>query len=292
MSIETTEKIVYVKTEDGLTLEGLMLQPLGQPGPFETVVWFHGLHQKFSEVEYVNIGRQLAARGFRFITANLRSHDFGTWFRTDKGAYLGGSAWELFSESPLDIAAWIDFATREQGRVLLAGHGLGGAKVVYYQAERRDPRLAGLIIASSGSLFREKIRQDLQFLAEEMIAGGREKELLPWGTRADRQVATISAESYMDLNRIHEALYGYQSVPPALARITCPILAWYGAKEKLANKDIDDFLARVRRTATASSLVETRKLAGVEFFYTGSEKVIAGEIARWCEHLRTLQAAV
>lgn len=292
MSFETTEKIVYVKTEDGLTLEGLMLQPSGRPAPFETVVWFHGLHQKFSEVEYVNIGRQLAARGFRFITANLRSHDFGTWFRTDKGAFLGGSAWELFSESPFDIAAWIDFATRDQGRVLLAGHGLGGAKVVYYQAERKDARLAGLIIASSGSLFREKIRQDLQSLAEEMIAGGREKELLPWGTRGDRQVATISAESYMDLNRIHEVLYGYQSVPPALARITCPILAWYGAKEKLANKDIDDFLARVRRTATASSLVETRKLAGVEFFYTGSEKIIAGEIARWCEHLRTLQAAV
>ena len=292
MSFETTEKIVYVKTEDGLTLEGLMLQPLGQSTPSETIVWFHGLHQKFSEMEYVNIGRQLAARGYRFITANLRSHDFGTWFRTDKGAYLGGSAWELFSESPFDIAAWIDFAAKDQGRVILAGHGLGGAKVVYYQAERRDPRLAGLIIASSGSLFRDKIRDDLQSLAEDMIAGGRDKELLPWGTRADRQVATISAASYMDLNRIHESLYGYQSLPPALARITCPILAWYGAKEKLANKDIDDFLARVRRTATASSLVETRKLAGVEFFYTGSEKVIAGEIARWCEHLRTLQAAV
>lgn len=292
MPSETTEKIVYVKTEDGLTLEGLMLQPLGQPAPTETIIWFHGLHQKFSEMEYVNIGRQLAARGFRFITANLRSHDFGTWFRTDKGAYLGGSAWELFSECPLDIAAWVDFATKDSARVVLAGHGLGGAKVVYYQAERRDPRLAGLIIASSGSLFREKMRQDLHPLAAKMIADGREKELLPWGTRGDRQVATISAESYMDLDRIHESLYGYQSVPPALARITCPILAWYGSKEKLANKDIDDFLARVRRTATASSLVKTRKIAGVEFFYTGSEKVIAGEIERWCEQLRTLQAAV
>ena len=81
MPSETTEKIVYVKTEDGLTLEGLMLQPLGQSAPTETIIWFHGLHQKFSEMEYVNIGRQLAARGFRFITANLRSHDFGTWPR-------------------------------------------------------------------------------------------------------------------------------------------------------------------------------------------------------------------
>jgi pimeloyl-ACP methyl ester carboxylesterase len=286
VSYDTREKIVYVRTEDGLTLEGLMIEPARKAAPLETILWFHGVHRKFSEIEYVEIGRLLAGRGYRFITANMRGHDFGTWFRTEKGAFLGGSAWELFSQSPIDVAAWVEFATRDCAEILLAGHGVGGSKIVYYQSERRDPRIMGLVLASSASLFREKMRQDLQAEAEKMIMEGHEKELLPWGTRNSRQAATISAEAYVDLNRVHEVLYGFGNIPPALSRIACPILAWYGTKEKLVNKDIDDFLSRVRHTATSSQLVVTKKLVGVDYFYTGSEKAVAGQIARWITKLR------
>ena len=291
MPYDTREKIVYVRTEDGLTLEGLVIEPARKVAPLDTILWLHGVHRKFSEVEYVEIGRLLAGRGYRFITANTRGHDFGAWFRTENGAFLGGSAWELFSQSPVDVAAWVDFATRDCADILLAGHGVGGAKIVYYQAQCHDPRIVGLVIASSASLFREKMRQDLLPEAEKMIAEGHEKELLPWGSRSSRQVATISAESYVDLDRVHEALYGLGNIRPALSRITCPILAWYGTKERLANKDIDDFLNRVRHTATSSSLVETKKIAGVDYFYTGSEKAIAGQIARWSMKLRKRNTA-
>jgi hypothetical protein len=252
------------------------------------VVWFHGVHRRFSLPEYVAIGRALAARGFQFISANTRGHDFGTWLRTDHGAMLAGSAWEAFSESPLDVSAWFDFAARHGDRLMPVGHGQGGAKLVYYQSERQDPRVIGMTIASSGSLFRDKINEDLGEMAQAMVAEGRGKDLLPWGSRSSRQVAAISASAYIDLRKSQELLYGVNSVPPALARIRCPLLAWYGTRERFADKDIDDFLLRVRRTATASALVRTKKLPNVDYFYEGKESVVANEVAKWCVELLEL----
>ncbi|MDB5562108.1 MAG: hypothetical protein JWN11_1526, partial [Hyphomicrobiales bacterium] len=201
---------------------------------------------------------------------------------------LAGSAWEAFSESPLDVSAWFDFAAKDGDRLMPIGHGQGGAKIVYYQSERQDPRVIGMTIASSASLFRDKINEELASLAASMAADGRGQDLLPWGSRSTRQVAAISANAYLDLRRSEELLYGANGVAPALARIRCPILAWYGTRERLVNKDIDDFLLRVRRTATASSLVRTKKLPNVDYFYEGKETVVANEIAKWCAELQEL----
>jgi pimeloyl-ACP methyl ester carboxylesterase len=145
------EEIVEVKPEDGLVLAGLVIRPDEVPRGRAAVVWVHGAGVNFYAPTFLRIGRDLARRGFLFVTGNNRGHDFGTplgWVGND--AIRGGVGWEGFEQSPLDIRAWINLMDelRAQG-VALIGHSLGAAKVTYYQAHAQDMRVLGLGIAST-----------------------------------------------------------------------------------------------------------------------------------------------
>ena len=85
-----TEELVYTASEDGLSLEGAVIAPAeGESRPI-AVVWVHGLTGKFYGRTTVNIGRELAGRGYVFVTGNNRGHDFGAVYRDPvrRAAYL------------------------------------------------------------------------------------------------------------------------------------------------------------------------------------------------------------
>jgi len=64
------------------------------------------------------------------------------------------------------VTAWITVvADLGFHRVALLGHSLGAMKVPYYQAQRQDPRVADMIVASP-----------------LLAADGRGEDLLPWGS--------------------------------------------------------------------------------------------------------------
>lgn len=52
---------------------------------------------------------------------------------------------------------------------------------------------------------------------------------------------------------------------PPLARVRCPLLAWYGTEEG-AGRGAD--LEALRRRATAARRVDTRPVAGADHVYT------------------------
>lgn len=139
MARNSTEELVYVETADGVLLEGAVIRPAGpEPRP-PAIVWVHGLTGRFYSPMSVTIGRELAGRGFVFVTGNNRGHDFGTLVRRRGQPVLAGGGWERFEESPYDVAAWTGYAAGLGGRgVVLLGHSLGALKVAYYQAERQD----------------------------------------------------------------------------------------------------------------------------------------------------------
>src|SRR5438093_6366178 len=127
------------------------MRPTGPPSG-TAVVWMHGFTGRFSEPHQIRIGRYLAERGHRFVSGNNRGHDFSARLVGEPGGEfrLGGGWWELVSESWLDVKAWLDFASTALSprRLVLAGHSYGAVKVTWYQGDRQDPRLAGLISAS------------------------------------------------------------------------------------------------------------------------------------------------
>lgn len=271
------ERLVFARTEDGLDLQGLLATPKRDPGADDVLcLWVHTRQLHFAEAEYVAIARLVAAAGMPMLTVNTRGQGFGTWFRVENKPLLAGSAWESFTDCVYDLDAWIDEAAIQGYRkILLVGHGFGGAKVLHFQAQRARPEVVGLVLASSGSAVRDKMSEDSIDLARQMAREGRGRDLMPWGTGGDSLTSTVSADWYLARAQMYKELYGHGALPPALARIRCPLFAWYGADEPKPHRNVEAFIERMRRTATRAPSFQAMLLKGVGFFYTGSEQTIA-----------------
>jgi pimeloyl-ACP methyl ester carboxylesterase len=144
------EELVYVRSNDDVVNGGAMFKPPKDAAKPVAIIWMHGWGVNFYSPTYVMIGRRLSERGFTTIVINTRMHDIGTIETYRFGKRIrGGGYWGVPSEEVKDIGAWIDFA-QAQGfaKVVLVGHSAGWATVRAYQAEKRDPRVAGLVLAS------------------------------------------------------------------------------------------------------------------------------------------------
>lgn len=270
------ERLLIATAEDGVKLSGLLMQPAKSSDTDLLVIWIHTRQLNFAEPEYVEIGRRTAQAGVSFLTVNTRGHGFGSWSRGGQEPVLGGSAWEVFTDCVYDLDAWLD-QSRELGfdRVVLCGHGFGGAKSLHYLAQTEHRNVAGLVLASSASSLRPKMSEDDLDLARAMRVDGRGRDLMPWGTGGDSLHSTVSADWYLDRAHMFKELYGHGSLPPALARVRCPIYAWFGSSETRSDRDILGFLELLRGTATRAASIQTRILKGVDFFYTGGEAQVA-----------------
>src|SRR5437588_7977236 len=158
LDARASEQLVYADTEDGINQCGVFIRPTEGSEARLPIIWIHGAWMHFYFPTYVRIGHELARRGFAFLSANTRGHDLGSlMFRSDMqgdaaefvGARPGGYLWEVFDEQRADIRAWIDVCAQHgYERVVLAGHSLGAARVVRYQAREQDPRVQAMIAIS------------------------------------------------------------------------------------------------------------------------------------------------
>ena len=202
----------------------------------------------------------------------------------------GGGGWERLAESPRDIAGWLDFATRLGcAHMVLLGHSLGARKVAYYQAERADPRVVGLIAASPAAMPLEPPDAALLAMAREMVVAGRGCDLLPWPAVG----CSMSAQTYLD----HEdregpflnvyVRHGATYEAPLVARVACPLLAFFGALEGWSRDGGDRApeLETIRRHATAAPRVDTLLIPGANHSYESHEAAVATAIADWLDGL-------
>ena len=278
-----SEELVYVESDDGLLLEGVVLRPLATSEKELAVVWIHGLTGKFYAPSTIKIGRALAARGHTFVAGNNRGHDFGAVYRTKTGErrILGGG-WERFDESPYDVAAWVGFAMELGFRgVVLIGHSLGALKVCYYQAHRQDPRVVG-VVAASPPLRAGRVDPKVLAQAERMVAEGRGRDLLPWDV-SQAGAGTHSAETLLNRVQANIDVYGFQTPAPAVGQIRCPIFAIYGTDEAWVGGPSD--LEVIRRNAVEARRVDTRMMEGADHTYTGHEADVASVFAEWIDSL-------
>lgn len=282
------ERLVEVTTADGLLLDGVVISPAGAAPEIDaaegcqgTVVWIHGWSRSFLAPTPLRVGRALAARGVRFVGANTRGAGYGAPLRTARGwaSKLGGGVWELFSESPLDIDAWLSYAANlASGPVVLLGHSLGGLKALYFQAHAADSRVLGLCLASPPVRPHRPDRELVAF-SRRLVAEGRGAEIVFW----DGAEPGLSAQSFLDRALIDLDLFGFETEAPAIGRVRCPVLAIYGETEQGAVAAVE----RIRTSASAASRVDVHLLAGADHAYTGHEDAVAVLVAGWVESLGT-----
>jgi pimeloyl-ACP methyl ester carboxylesterase len=236
------------------------------------------------------IGRALAERGYTCITANTRMHDIGNveaW-RGEK-RIRGGGYWGLASEEVLDLAAWIDFA-QDRGfkQVVLVGHSAGWTAVRTYQAKKQDQRVVGVILASGG-VQADTGPPDPEQLAQatRLMADGRGDDLVRIPKRSFPSF--ISAATFLDMAKTppeFKDFFGVQTPNPAVTRIRCPMLAFFGTKGDVGTEaDLKLLKTWIQRQSSGSSRVDTVMIRNADHMYAGEEKQVAETIGKWADTL-------
>jgi pimeloyl-ACP methyl ester carboxylesterase len=284
------EQIVYVRSSDDVVSAGVMFSPPQTQSKPLAVIWVHGWGANFYLPSYVGIGRALAAHGYATISVNTRMHDLGNVEKyTLAGKRVrGGGYWGITSDDARDIAAWIGYAEQlGYSRVVLVGHSAGWASVGRYQADAGDKRVAGLVFASGeivgnlqGSGDPNWVRQ-----AQKLVNEGVGEDLLRIPNRSFPSF--ISAATELDMIRRprgYADFFGTETPNPPILRVSCPILAFFGAKGDIGgDKELLLLKSSVQRLSKGPRSVKTTTIAAGNHEYVGEEAQVAQTIAQWVE---------
>jgi pimeloyl-ACP methyl ester carboxylesterase len=283
------EQLVHARASDDILNGGVLFAPTVNSNRPIAIIWIHGWGVNFYQPTYVNIGRALAQRGYPCIVGNTRMHDLGNVSGYRSGKRLrGGGYWGVASDQALDLAAWIDFAeSRGFKRVVLVGHSAGWAAVRLYQAQKQDPRVAGVVNAS-GAVRAEMRTPDPGELAQatRMMAENRPDDLVRITNRP--YPSFISAATFMDIANMppeYKDFFGMATTNAAVTRVRCPLLVWFGARESAigTEEDLQKLKAAVQRLPSGPSRVDTVMIRGADHMYEGKETEVAQILAGWIE---------
>lgn len=304
MALRFPEQLVFARSQDGIVNGGALFAPGKASAKSIAILWIHGWGVNFYYPTYVKIGRALAERGYACITGNTRMHDIGTIAGERDGKRIrGGGYWGVPSEQTQDIAAWIDFATSHGFRkVVLVGHSAGCAAVRRYQAETQDERVIGLVLASGmvkpgadPPPSEKQSSSDMLAQAKRLVADGRGDDLLRFPTQHRPYPSFVSAATYLDdanTPREFGDFFGVRTSTPAVTRVRCPILAWFGTSGDVGNvADLELLKSSTKRQTSGPSRVETLMIQNADHMYTGEEEQVAQTLARWIDTLAPLKSS-
>jgi pimeloyl-ACP methyl ester carboxylesterase len=282
------EQLVFVRSIDDVVSGGVMFTPTKESSKPLAVIWVHGWGANFYSPSYVGIGRALAERGFTTISVNTRMHDIGNVEKyTPLGKRVrGGGYWGVTSEDSRDIAAWIGFADHVgYSRVILVGHSAGWASVGRYQADSGDQRVAGLAFASPAVGDSEEAN-DAQLLTEakKLVRDGAGEALLSLPHRAFPSF--ISAATHLDIvttPREYKDFFGIHTPNPAVMRVNCPILAFFGSRADVGGERELNLLKSSVQHLSRSPRIDTTMIVNGNHEYVGEEEQVAQKIVQWAE---------
>jgi pimeloyl-ACP methyl ester carboxylesterase len=284
------EELVYVRSKDDIVNGGAIFTPPKDSVKPLAVIWIHGWGTNFYSPTYVMIGRAFAERGYTCITANTRMHDLANveGWRGEK-RIRGGGYWGVASEEVQDLAAWVDFA-EERGlkKVVLVGHSAGWAAVRLYQSEKQDGRVVGVVLAS-GQVRPSTGPPDPEQLAQatRLMAEGRGDDLVRDPKRSFPSF--ISAATFLDIVNTPPEIkdfFGIQTPNPAVTRIRCPLLAFFGTRGDVGTEaDLELLKSSIQRQSSGPSRVNTGMIRNADHMYAGEEAQVAQTIAEWADTL-------
>ena len=237
------------------------------------------------------IGRALAARGYTTITGNTRMHDLGNVAGYRNGRRIrGGGYWGVASEEVRDLAAWVDFA-EAQGfkRLLLVGHSAGWAAVRAYQADRQDPRVVGVVLAS-GAVRAETRPTDPKQLADatRMMAAGNPDDLVRIPTEPSLP-SSARRPFWTSPTRVRNSRIssGSRREIPASRVSTVRFSRSLAPRGDVGTEaDLELLKSSIQRQGSGPSRVTTAMIQNADHMYTGEEAQVAETIAQWAESLR------
>ena len=101
----------------------------------------------------------------------------------------------------------------------------------------------------------------------------------------------VSAATFLDIHNTPPELkdfFGVQTPNPAVTRIRCPILAFFGTRGDVGTEaDLELLESSIQRQSSGPSRVNTAMIQNAEHMYAGEEAQVAQTIAKWADTLVT-----
>ena len=282
-------ELVRVWTEDGLQLQGLYCAP-GATSDLPAVLHLHGACSNFYRSQFLDsLADELMERGQAFLTGNTRGHDImnSVYSRDPTATKRIGVAYEVFEECLLDIEAWLDFLVqRGHGGTVLLGHSFGAHKAAFYQSERGDERVRGLILMSPAdqALWVEAMGSEAELMlssASEKVSSAQGDALVHAGPApyplSARTLHSLFVTAKPDIFRFSKPDEPWQVV----SRLSCAILITMGTVAEFISTSPQAALATLKAKAVSSSRCDTVVLEGAPHNYRGHEAEVNKVIMGW-----------
>lgn len=277
------------ETSDKLTLQGLLYEPDEKTN--KVVLHIHGMAGNFYENKFLDyMAKTFTDNGWAFLSVNTRGHDLIADFGvvSDKEEYRRiGNFREKFEDCVIDIKCWIDYLeTNDFSEIVLQGHSLGSAKVVYYLAQTNDLRIRKLVLASPPdmvSLFdQEDNHSELLEQAKKLAGEGKGDEILSYMIW---DWYYLSSNTYLDFAKRDNAIDVFNTYDKekssVLSKIKVPILAFFGSKDDAAILPLEEALEIIKSKAKNCPQFDTEIIENASHVYFGKEKEVSDLIIKW-----------
>lgn len=276
------------KASDGVELQGW----LSNENSNIAVVHIHGMSGNGYENYFLdNLREMYSKNGISFFTIDTRGrgiissfwqgNEIDSW---GEGTKLGGSCFEIFSESVDDIQGAIDYLKLQgKSKIILQGHSLGGSKVVNYLIMKNNPEIIGVVLLAPTDMIgwanTDSHHQEYLKKSEELISCGEAEELV--GAQCWLDKTPLSAQTYPTLCKTGTAvdIYGEQAGGARLGKIRVPTLIAYGDNDiGIAKVDgtLDKWIKRIERVKNQNTKISVIK--GATHGFKGCEKELSKDI--------------
>ncbi len=225
------------RASDGVELQGWLSGDDGEVA----VIHIHGMSGNGYENYFLDNFREMYNRnGISFFTIDTRGRGIISSFWKEneidswgEGTKLGGSCFEIFSESADDIQGAIDYLKAQgKSKFILQGHSLGGSKVVNYLVTKNNPEIIGAVLLAPTDMVgwanTDPSHKDNLKKSEELISRNEGEELVSSQCWLDK--TPLSAQAYTTLCKAGTTvdIYGERSGGALLGKIQVPNLIAYG----------------------------------------------------------------
>lgn len=192
---------------------------------------------------------------------------------------------EVFTDCRHDLDAAVAFGlARGYERLVLLGHSTGCQKITYYQAARRHPRVAAIVLAAIGDDY-AIARRDLGRRYDAQVA--RARALMKSGKGDTIMTAKgclgFAAHRFLsvaDPFQREAEIFNMDGALRTFRRLTCSTLAVLPEKEEFACLPVTEMAARLRRVARARPF-DTVLIPDADHGFKGREAETIGVIVDW-----------
>jgi pimeloyl-ACP methyl ester carboxylesterase len=280
--------IVKVKTKDGITLHGLLVEP---ENPTKLIkIHLHGTSGSFF---YNDFYEPLIESALKLDIAHLNTNNRGAGvYELEKGSVPTGASLEKFEDCVFDIDAWIEFAkSRGYEKIILEGHSFGTEKIVYYmnKGSYKDKVDAVILLGFSDNVgtqqkYEKRIGSNYFKEAQKLVEEGKGEYLLS-DIYALAGEMPISAQTYLNFTKADSA--NSKALPlrhgknlEYFKNIKVPILAVVGDDED-SEYTIIPIKEAMKLLESENKLTEVHQIKDCNHCFEGKEKEMVNIVEKF-----------